>query len=177
MKFFKKLFSYTLTYKFFNMIASFVTYIKEYNIVSESFYSPEFSTLLRRYLNKEFRKDWLGRLYAVVNPNIDISGKFNFNNTIIEIDDERTNNDRFVENWLYRQMGLIADVFKIQNMYAYISVGIDHVGPKNADNFLIVFDLTSRIDMSDAFKKFIKHLIFYSVIGAIIACMLYFNIL
>ena len=116
MKFFKKLFSYTLTYKFFNMIASVITYIKEYNVVSESFYSSEFSTLLRRYLNKEFRKDWLGRLYAVVNPNIDITGKFNFNNTIIEIDDERTNNDRFVENWIYRQMGLIADVFKIQNM-------------------------------------------------------------
>lgn len=177
MKFLKKLFYHTLTYKFYNVFATLHQFLKAYDIVAESLYSPGFLTLLKRYLNKEFRKDWLGRLYAVINPNIDINGKFNFNNTIIELDDERTNNDRYVENWIYKQMGLIADMFKIHNMYTYISVGIEHVGPENADNFLVIFDMPSRIDMATAFKKFLKHLFAYLVISASIFAMIKFNIL
>lgn len=177
MKFFKKIFQHTLLYKTYNIFASFIQYVKDYNIISESFYSAEFNTLLKRYLNKEFRKDWIGRLYAVINPNLDIDGKLNFNNTIIELDDERTNNDRYVENWIYRQMGLLSDMFKLQNMYSYISVSIEHVGPKNADNFLVIFDITSRVDMGIAFRKFVKHLFAYSIIGASIFAMIHFNIL
>jgi hypothetical protein len=74
-------------------------------------------------------------------------------------------------------MGLIANVFRIQNLYAYISVGIEHVGPKNADNYLVIFDITSRIDFSTAFKKFIKHSFVYAIIGLIIFCCVHFNIL
>lgn len=177
MKFFFRFFKHTLIYKFYNSIASFIHYVKDYNVIEESFYSQEFNTLLKRYLNKEFRKDWLGRLYAVINPNIDIDGKINFNNTIIELDDERTNNDRYVENWIYKQMGLLADMFKLQNMYTYISVGIEHVGPKNADNFLVIFDITARQDWTNALKKFFKHLFVYSIIGASIFAMIHFNIL
>lgn len=177
MKFFKNIFQHTLIYKFYNIFVSLSQYIKDYNIVSDYLYSDDFNTILRRYLNKSFKKDWIGRLYAVINPNIDIDGKLNFNNTIIELDDERTNNDKFVENWIYKQMGLIANVFRIQNLYAYISVGIEHVGPKNADNYLVIFDITSRIDFSTALKKFIKHSFVYAIIGLIIFCCVHFNIL
>lgn len=176
MKILSNIFKKTLLYKTYDLIISINQYIKDYNIVSESLYSDAFLTVLKRYLNKEFKKDWIGRLYAVINPNIDIDGKFNFNNTIIELDDERTNNERYVQNWLYRQMQLIADVFKIQNMYSYISMGIEHVGPKNADNYLVIFDITSRIEMGKAFKRFIKHVFTYGIIGLTIFISLkYFN--
>jgi hypothetical protein len=177
MGFFKNIFSKTLTYKFYNCFATLVQYIKDYNIVAESLYSEAFSKVLLRYLNKDFKKDWIGRLYAVINPNIDINGKLNFNNTVIELDDQRTNNQAYVENWIYKQMGLLADMFKLQNMYTYISVGIEHVGPENADNFLVIFDITARQDWTNALKKFLKHLFAYSIIGASIFAMIHFNIL
>lgn len=177
MKFFKNIFQHTLIYKFYNVFASLVQYIKDYNIVSDILYSEDFNIILKRYLNKSFKRDWIGRLYAVINPNIDIDGKLNFNNTIIELDDDRTNNDRFVENWIYKQMGLVANIFKLQNLYAYISVAIEHVGPKNADNYLVIFDITSRIDFATAFKKFIKHSIVYGIIGLITFILIRFNII
>ena len=111
MGFFKNIFSHTLTYKAYNCLATFIQYIKDYNIVAESLYSEAFNKVLLRYLNKQFKKDWIGRLYAVINPNIDINGKFNVNNTIIELDDERTNNQAYVENWIYKQLDLVANVF------------------------------------------------------------------
>ena len=119
----------------------------------------------------------LNCLIATLKINLKRIHKINFNNTIIELDDERTNNDRYVENWIYKQMGLLADMFKLQNMYTYISVGIEHVGPENADNFLVIFDITARQDWTNALKKFIKHLFVYSIIGASIFAMIHFNIL
>ena len=173
MGFFKNIFSHTLIYKAYNCFASFIQYIKDYNIVAESLYSEAFNKVLLRYLNKPFKKDWIGRLYAVINPNIDINGKFNVNNTIIELDDERTNNQAYVENWIYKQLDLVANVFKIQNMYSYISLGIEHVGPKEHDNYLVVFDITSRIDWMKALKKFFIHLSIYILIAGIIIGTLY----
>lgn len=168
MKFWYNLYSKTLIYKFYLVFYHLYYYIHDYNLVAESLYSKNFLSILKRYLNKEFKKDWIGRLYAVINPNIDITGKFNFNNTIIEIDDDKTNNEIYVKNWIYKQMQLVADLFKIENMYNYISMTLNHVGPKNADNFLVVFDITSRIDLSKAFKKFIIHLLVYVFIFFIV---------
>ena len=61
MKFFKNIFQHTLIYKFYNIFASLSQYIKDYNIVSDYLYSDDFNTILRRYLNKSIKKDWIGR--------------------------------------------------------------------------------------------------------------------
>lgn len=174
MGFFKNIFSKTLTYKFYNCFATLIQYIKDYNIVAESLYSEAFVKVLLRYLNKDFKKDWIGRLYAVINPNIDINGKLNFNNTVIELDDQRTNNQAYVENWIYRQLELVANVFKIHNMYSYISLGIEHVGPKSHDNYLVVFDITARIEFTNAIKSFLKHFLVYGLVGGIALLIIHF---
>ena len=173
MKLFKKLFKLTLIYKFFITLKSLFQYIKDYDIISESLYSDAFHIVLKKYLNKDFKKDWIGRLYAVINPNIDINGNLNFNNTIIELDDNRTNNEMYVHNWIYKQLRLIADIFKIENMYSYISLAIEHVGPKNADNYLIIFDITSRIELFKHIKKFVIQLLSYTIIAL---CIYFFII-
>lgn len=168
MKFFHKLFSFTLTYKIFSTIKKLAIYIKDYNLIADTLYSDSFMTILKRYLNKEFKKDWIGRLYAVINPNIDIHGKFNFSNTIIELNDDKTNNEVFVNNWIFKQLQLVADVFKIENLYSYITMKIEHVGPATADNFLVVFDMSSRVEFAKAFKKMSIQLIIYIIILIII---------
>ena len=103
MGFFKNIFSHTLTYKAYNCFATFIQYIKDYNIVAESLYSEAFNKVLLRYLNKPFKKDWIGRLYAVINTNIDINGKLNVKHTIRELDEERTNKQAYDENGIYKQ--------------------------------------------------------------------------
>ena len=52
-------------------------------------------------------------------------------------------------------------------------MGIEHVGPKEHDNYLVVFDITSRIDWMKALKKFFIHLSIYILIGGIIFGTLY----
>ena len=46
MGFFKNIFSHTLIYKTYNCFATFIQYIKDYNIVAESLYSEAFNKVL-----------------------------------------------------------------------------------------------------------------------------------
>ena len=172
MKLFNNLFKHTLTYKFFNIFYTGYRYIKEYELISDTFYSEAFYTVLRKYLNVEFEKDWIGRLWAVVNPNINIDGKVDFSNVIIELDGENTNSNEYVKNWVYKQMNLIGELFKIEKLYDYIYIDFRHVGPPEHDNYLIIFDMSARIDFVENLKKFAKHSILYIIIAAVIWLLL-----
>jgi len=167
MKIIRKIFSNLLIGKIYNFISSIFYYIKDYNLISETLYSREFKKVIMKYLKCELDKDWLGRLYGVINPNIDINGNLDVTSMIVELDDYNTNNEEQVKNWIYTQMMLISELFKIEKLYSYISLDLKHVGPINHDNYLIIFDITSRKYMASAFKKMLWHILFYCILGFI----------
>lgn len=168
MKFIRKFFGWTLTYKTLAFIEGVYTYIKDYYYISDTLYSDEFKHVIKKYLRIELSKDWIGRLYGIINPNIDINGNYDFNNTILEIDGENTNNNDFVKHWVYKQMDLISQLFKIEKLYDYISVDFKHVGPNSADNYLFVIDVISRKYMAQTFKSMFKMLCIYGIIATIV---------
>ena len=160
----KKVLSIFLTYKIIEFIRSIVTYIKDYKLISDTFYSYHFKKVIIKYLKCELDKDWLGRLYGVINPNIDINGNIDVSSMILEMDDYKTNNEEYVKNWIYKQMTLISSLFKIEKLYDYINLDIKHVGPQNHDNYLIVFDISSRQYMGYCFKRMMIQMIIYGII-------------
>lgn len=161
----KKIGSNTLTWRLVMLVQSIYRYITDMSYISDTLYSKEFLTVLKRYLRISVKKDWIGRLYGVINPYIDIDGKIDFNNTIIEIDGDNTNSNEYVKNWVYRQFNLIDNLFKINKLYDYINVDIKHVGPLNADNYLIVIDVVSRKEMTYMLKRVLKQTILYMIIA------------
>ena len=161
----KKIGSNTLTWRLVMLVQSIYRYITDMSYISDTLYSKEFLTVMKQYLKISIKKDWIGRLYGVINPYIDIDGKIDFNNTIIEIDGDNTNSNEYVKNWVYRQFNLIDNLFKINKLYDYINVDIKHVGPLNADNYLIVIDVVSRKEMTYALKLVLKQTILYMIIA------------
>ena len=143
-------------------------YIKDYNYISDTLYSDAFSLVLKRYLNLEVDKDWIGRLYGIINPNVDINGNFNINNMILEIDGNNTNNNEQVKNWAYKQLTLIGQLFKIEYLYNYIDLTFKHVGPKEADNYLLIFDIVSRKNMVHTLRNTIIQMLIYGILALII---------
>lgn len=168
----KKIGSNTLTWRLVMLVQSIYRYITDMSYISDTLYSKEFLTVLKRYLRISIKKDWIGRLYGVINPYIDIDGKIDFNNTIIEIDGDNTNSNEYVKNWVYRQFNLIDNLFKINKLYDYINVDIKHVGPLNADNYLIVIDVVSRKEMTYALKRVLKQILIYLLICLVIMIIL-----
>ena len=146
------------------LVQSIYRYITDMSYISDTLYSKEFLTVLKQYLRISIKKDWIGRLYGVINPYIDIDGKIDFNNTIIEIDGDNTNSNEYVKNWVYKQFNLIDNLFKINKLYDYINVDIKHVGPLNADNYLIIIDVVSRKEMTYMLKRVLKQILIYLLI-------------
>lgn len=142
-------------------------YLKAKHYISDTLYSDEFKFVMKRYVNVNLKRDWIGRLYGIINPNIDINGKQDFRNVIIEIDDDNTNSDKYVRTWIYKQMELISTLFKINKLYDYISLDISHVGPDKQDNYLIVIDIVARKEMEHALKSMMKHSILYILIAIV----------
>ncbi len=167
MNFFKSVLDKTWIGKTWNVLVSFVQYVKDYNTVSSVFYSNNFKDLLKRYLNLDVDKDWIGRLYGVINPAIDINGKLDVNNMIIEIDGDNTNNTEYLQMWSYRQMKMVGQLFNMNNLYTYIDMTFEHVGPINMDNYLIIFDLVARKELAKSLKKWLKHTTVYIVVAII----------
>jgi hypothetical protein len=168
MKFFRNLFYKTFTGKIVKTVISLYDYLKDYEYISDTFYSDAFKIVLKEYLNVEIKKDWIGRLYGVVNPNINEEGKFDVTRTIIEFDDDNTNNKEYVKHWAHKQLYIIGEVFKIENLYHFIDLEFRHVGPKEADNYLLVFDIVSRKLFTHNLKQMLLHGFIYAVIAAIV---------
>ena len=84
--------------------------------------------------------------------------------TIIELDDEDTNNNEYVKHWTYKQLTIIGEVFKIENLYHFIDLEFKPVGPKGADNYLLIFDIVSRKEFTKNLKKTLLHGTIYAII-------------
>ena len=170
MKLLTTILRHTLLYKIFSTIKLFFQYVKDYGYVADTLYSHEFSLVLKKYLNVEFSKDWLGRLYAVINPSIDVNGKLDFTNMIIELNDDLTNNNTYVKQWVYRQLSMVSAIYKLENSGFFDLIGAEfrHVGPQNADNYLVIFDIVSRKEMASYFKSTVIHSLVYLLIGLLI---------
>ena len=116
------------------------------------------------------RIDWLGRVYGVVNPAINEKGEFDYNGMVFELNGVNTNNQTWVENWLYKQMILINNIFDVQKtgFFDIIDANVKHVGPENADNYLIVFDIASRKEMVRRWRRVLLQGIGYTAVAGII---------
>lgn len=164
MVFLKNIFKTLWIGKLFYTIKSLYIYIKSYDFIHDTLYSEDFNGIIEKYLHVKLQKDWIGRLYGVINPNIDIKGNFDISSNIIEIDGQNTNNNEYVKTWIYRQMNMVAQLFKIHKLYEYISMDITHVGPINGDNYLIVFDMVDRQDFTKNLKRLSIHSIIYLIL-------------
>ena len=170
MKLIRKFTNWTLVSSLIRAIYWTFCYIKDWRRVEESLHGNGFRSLLKHYLKMDSRIDWLGRVYGVVNPAINEKGEFDYNGMVFELNGVNTNNQTWVENWLYKQMILVNNIFDVQKtgFFDIIDANIKHVGPENADNYLIVFDIASRKEMVRRWKRVILQSIVYAVVAGII---------
>ena len=170
MKLIRKFTNWTLVSSLIRAIYWTFCYIKDWRLVEESLHGDGFRSLLKHYLKMDSRIDWLGRVYGVVNPAINEKGEFDYNGMVFELNGVNTNNQTWVENWLYKQMILINNIFDVQKtgFFDIIDANVKHVGPENADNYLIVFDIASRKEMVRRWRRVLLQGIGYTAVAGII---------
>lgn len=117
----------------------------------------------------EFRMDWVGRVYTVINPNI-INDKLDVNTQIFEYGDNGLTNEPYVEKYIMTKLNLVRDFIMANNLFDLLTYEIKKLD--EYDNYLFVI---KPITFDDC-KKWTK--IFVGVYSAltIIAITLLFVI-
>lgn len=166
------LFKFLWNHSFLNAFINTIRYRhilnKDHKNYDKIIYGGMFATIVKKYLHVDLSIDWIGRLYGVINPNLDINGKFDPSTMIIEVDGDNTNNNEYVHSWIYKQLNLVSNVFNLAELYDAINIDIEHVGPVNQDNYLIVFDFANRVELAYWRKKMFWHILILAIIAAIV---------
>lgn len=90
-----------------------IRYIKMKRYLDKIYKEENLIENLSRLFGANFRKDWFGRLYAVLNPYV-FNGKYVPNQDIIEYTEQGISRRAYIENWVAERM-VAASQFIINN--------------------------------------------------------------
>jgi len=79
---------------------------------------------------REFKQDWIGRIWTVINPNVD---NINDNNNVIIYDDGRP----MIEKWIMDNLNIMSKFITSNNLFDLMTYRIRKIDED--DNYLVVF--------------------------------------
>ena len=118
---------------------------------------PKFSQLF----GTEFRIDWVGRLYSVINPNI-VDDKLDLNTQFFEYGENGLSNTLYVEKWVMVKLNAIQDFIMANNLFDVLTYEIKRLD--DYDNYLFVIKPITFDDCAKWTKIFA---IVYSILAVI----------
>lgn len=120
---------------FYSFIKNLVLNIK-YTLLLKKIYDNE--QLLNKFselFGTEFRMDWVGRIYAVFNPNV-INDALDVNSQIFEYDEKGLTNKPYIEKWIMTKLILIKDFIMANNLFDLLTYEIKKID--EYDNYLFI---------------------------------------
>jgi len=156
-----------IIYKFFKNLFLNLKYTK---ILKKIYKEEKLLEGFSKIFGTEFHLDWVGRAYAVLNPNLDENGNYSPNTQIFEYGENGLNNDKMIEQWVMEKMIVISNFIKVNNLFELLTYSIEKLD--EYDNYLFVLE---PITLADCIKwsKWMAGLIgVLAIIGTILAIIL-----
>lgn len=154
-----------LTYRFIKYLVMHIKYCK---ILNNVYKNENLLENLSALFKVNFKKDWVGRVYAIFNPHIQ-EGIFNPNNQIFEYTEQGFVNDAYVESYILNQLNITRRFIKANNLFDLLTYKLKKLD--DHDNYLFIMQ---PITWEDCKKYSIYFLILLGVIGILGGCLLYF---
>jgi hypothetical protein len=98
-----------------------------------------------------FKKDWIGRLYTVINPNIK-DGKYNTEDQIFEYDSDGLINTAYVEKKIMEKLNIASNFIHANNLFDLLTYEIKKLD--DYDNYLFIIKPITLDDFLNSLKKF-----------------------
>ena len=154
---------------FYNFIKNLVLNIK-YTRLLRKIYKDEF--LLQRFselFGTEFRLDWVGRMYTVINPNI-INDKLDINTQIFEYGTNGLTNEPYIEKYIMTKFNLVKDFIMANNLFDLLTYEIKRID--EYDNYLFVIKPITFDECKKWTKIFIGVYSAITIVGVTLLCIL-----
>lgn len=133
-----------IIYNFFKNLFLNIKYTK---IIKKVYENERLLEGLSKIFKANFKIDWIGRAYAVLNPNLDENGQYSPNTQIFEYGERGLNNERMVEQWIMERMNIVSEFIRTNNLFEILTYSIKKLD--DYDNYLFILE---PITLHDCFK-------------------------
>lgn len=120
---------------FYRFLKNLILYIQYTRALKQAYKQENVISNLSDTFGTTFKKDWIGRLYTVFNPNL-VNGKFDRNNPIYSYNEKGLNTDEFVRQYILTKLSVIDHFVNARNLFELVTYEIKRLD--NYDNFLFI---------------------------------------
>lgn len=151
---------------FYKFITNLLLNIKYTKLIKNVYKEDDLLNKLSKLFGSEFRMDWVGRIYTVINPNI-IDDQLDLNTQIFEYNENGFSNNVYVEKYIMTKLNAIKDFVIANNLFDLLTYRIEKLD--KYDNYLFIIEPITFEDCKKWTKIFS---ITYSIliVVAIVAC-------
>lgn len=120
---------------FYSFIKNLILNVKYTKLLKKTYEDENILENFSKLFGVEFRIDWVGRIYAVINPNI-INDQLDVNTQIFEYDSNGLTNKPYIEKWIMTQFNLIKDFIIVNNLFDLLTYEL--IKLDSYDNYLLI---------------------------------------
>lgn len=150
---------------FYKFIKNLIVNYKYTKLLTKIYEDEKLLTKFSQLFGTEFRIDWVGRIYTVINPNI-IDDKFDINTQIFEYGENGFSNDPYIEKWIMTKFNIVKDFIMANNLFDLLTYEIKKID--EYDNYLFVIKPITFDECKKWTKIFITT---YSIIAILVATL------
>lgn len=136
-----------IIYRFFKYLYQNIYYTR---ILNKVYKQENILENLSQLYGTRFKKDWLGRIYAVLNPYI-FNGNFNIDSQVYEYYENGPSNIEYIRQWIMEKLIVAEQFIKASNLFELLTYEIKDLGN---DNYLFILKPISLDDCINYTKKF-----------------------
>ena len=122
---------------FYKFITNLLLNIKYTKLIKNVYKEDDLLNKLSKLFGSEFRMDWVGRIYTVINPNI-INDQLDLNTQIFEYNENGFSNTTYIEKYIKTKLNAIKDFVIANNLFDLLTYRIEKLD--EYDNYLFIIE-------------------------------------
>ena len=135
----------------YNFIKYLILNIKYTRILKRIYKDEQIPENLSKLFNTNFKIDWIGRMYTVINPNL-IDGIYDASSQIFEYDERGLSNDAYIERFIMQKLSIASNYIKANNLFDLLTYEIKKLD--EYDNYLFIIKPITLDDFVKNSKRF-----------------------
>lgn len=135
----------------YNFIKYLILNIKYTRILKRIYKDEQIPENLSKLFNTNFKIDWIGRMYTVINPNL-IDGIYDASSQIFEYDERGLSNDAYIERFIMQKLNIASNYIKANNLFDLLTYEIKKLD--DYDNYLFIIKPITLDDFVKNSKRF-----------------------
>lgn len=148
-----------------NFFQSFWIHWKYSKLLRNIYKSENLIQNLTNLFGVQFKIDWIGRIYAIFNPNIH-NGGFDQNSQIFEYNENGFDNRFLVEKRIMEMLSVASQFIRTKNLFDLLTYKIEKLD--DYDNYLFIIQPITL----DEYRKNLKKLVIFGILPIIIVIII-----